>query len=76
MKIAIANAKGGVGKTTTAIYLATAAAMRGIPTRVWDADIQASASLWGRPSARAWFTAAIYGRAGKFIYPQPADQNG
>ncbi|WP_018142436.1 ParA family protein [Alloscardovia criceti] len=46
MKIAIANAKGGVGKTTTALYLAAAAALRGMRTRVWDADAQASASLW------------------------------
>ncbi|TCD54108.1 ParA family protein [Alloscardovia theropitheci] len=46
MKIAIANAKGGVGKTTSALFLASAAALRGIKTRVWDADVQASASLW------------------------------
>ncbi|MDK8082043.1 ParA family protein [Alloscardovia omnicolens] len=51
MKIAIANAKGGVGKTTTAVFLAAAACMRGYAARVWDADIQASASLWADQAA-------------------------
>lgn len=46
MKIVIANLKGGTCKTTTALFLAQAAVMRGIPTVVWDADIQASASDW------------------------------
>lgn len=46
MKVVIANAKGGVGKTTTALFLASAATVRGVKARVWDADIQASASLW------------------------------
>ncbi|MFD0705617.1 ParA family protein [Alloscardovia venturai] len=46
MKIVIANAKGGVGKTTSALYLAAAARMRGLKASVWDADPQASASLW------------------------------
>ena len=48
MRIAIANAKGGVAKTTTAIYLATAVTDRygrGAAT-VYDADPQSSASLW------------------------------
>lgn len=46
MKIVICNAKGGVGKTTTAIHLACAASKAGLKTRVYDADMQASASLW------------------------------
>ncbi|MBW3090010.1 ParA family protein [Bifidobacterium miconisargentati] len=46
MKVAIANAKGGVAKTTTAIYLACAAVMRGLKAEVLDADPQSSASMW------------------------------
>lgn len=46
MKIVIANLKGGTCKTTTALFLAQAAVLRGIPTVVWDADVQASASDW------------------------------
>lgn len=47
MIITIANAKGGVAKTTSAMYLANAAAKRfDKPVRVLDADPQGSASLW------------------------------
>lgn len=47
MIITIANAKGGVAKTTSAIYLAAAALKRyEKPVRVLDADPQGSASLW------------------------------
>lgn len=46
MKVAVINTKGGVGKTTTAIYLAVAAARSGLTTQVLDADPQGSASGW------------------------------
>lgn len=46
MVIVMANAKGGVGKTTGAIGLATAAARAGRDVTVWDADPQSSASEW------------------------------
>src|SRR5690348_12594853 len=47
MNIVVANLKGGVGKTTAAVYLAAAAVARGHdPVVLVDADRQASSAVW------------------------------
>ncbi len=54
MNIVVSNVKGGVGKTTTAMYLAAAGAERGWePVTLVDADRQASSAEWfeARPVA-------------------------
>ena len=47
MNIVVSNVKGGVGKTTTAVYLAAVAAQRGRgPVLLVDADPQGSTAEW------------------------------
>ena len=46
--VSIISQKGGAGKTTLAIHLATAAHDAGIPTVVMDTAPQATASRWGK----------------------------
>ena len=47
MNIVVSNVKGGVGKTTTSVYLAAAAVNRGYkPVTLVDADRQASSAEW------------------------------
>ncbi|PEQ11105.1 chromosome partitioning protein ParA [Novosphingobium sp. PC22D] len=45
--VAIVSQKGGSGKTTLALHLATCAAYDGMQTCVIDTDPQASAAAWG-----------------------------
>lgn len=44
--ISVVNTKGGSGKTTTAMYLASAAVQRGMGAKVVDTDPQGTASSW------------------------------
>ena len=44
--VAVVNTKGGVGKTTSSIYLSMAAAREWLHARVIDMDMQGTASDW------------------------------
>ena len=46
MRIAVVNSKGGVGKTTSSVYLAAAAAARGLTVELVDMDRQQSLTTW------------------------------
>jgi chromosome partitioning protein len=46
MNVVVTNLKGGVGKTTTAVYLAAAAVAKGHEVLLIDADRQASSAEW------------------------------
>lgn len=49
MRIAIANAKGGVAKTTSSIYIASVIVSRGGRAVVYDADPQSRPQPRNRP---------------------------
>jgi ATPases involved in chromosome partitioning len=46
MNVVVTNLKGGVGKTTTAVYLAAIAAEKGHEVLLIDSDRQASSAEW------------------------------
>ncbi|MGV7297636.1 ParA family protein, partial [Mycobacterium kansasii] len=46
MILSLVHTKGGVGKTTTSVFLACAAAAQGREVLLLDADPQGSASSW------------------------------
>jgi chromosome partitioning protein len=61
----VASLKGGVGKSTVAIHLATAAQMASIPTAIIDIDPdQQAAAKWsdGRTAERPPVLSAVYSR--------------
>jgi chromosome partitioning protein len=53
MRLSVVHTKGGVGKTTSALYLAAAAVRRGLTVAVFDADPQGSALVWAEHAIAA-----------------------
>ncbi len=58
--VALASDKGGMGKSTLAINLATAAAEAGVDAAILDLDPQASVGRWARMRRKAGFPAQPY----------------
>ncbi|MCP3425190.1 ParA family protein [Rothia sp. AR01] len=46
LTVTLLSSKGGVGKTTASMLIATSLSRRGYVVEVWDADPQASATTW------------------------------
>ncbi|MDV2982481.1 UNVERIFIED_CONTAM: ParA family protein [Actinomycetes bacterium ARC8] len=51
--IALVQTKGGVGKTTSAVYLACALIVLGFTVELWDTDMQGSATEWAEDAQEA-----------------------
>ncbi|PRB66834.1 ParA family protein [Arthrobacter sp. MYb213] len=51
--IALVQTKGGVGKTTSAIYIACALVADGHTVELWDTDMQGSATEWAEDAAES-----------------------
>lgn len=74
--IAIISQKGGAGKTTLAVHLATAAAAAGHASAIIDLDPQATAASWGDRRTAA-VPEVISGQAARLpVLVNAAQQNG
>ncbi|MBG9328868.1 tetraacyldisaccharide 4'-kinase [Corynebacterium belfantii] len=73
--IAISNLKGGTGKTTTAILLATALTRLGYTATVVDLDPQGSATEWAHLAAESGTPLALPRGAGQYPHHQKPPRN-